>query len=304
MKNLAFLLKVPARLGYRVFRTVYGRCTNKRCFNGASIRVSREVAKIYPPVQKLDYEIYEWEAVHKFGKPGDTFLDIGANIGILSVAMSRIAGKEGQVIACEPNPASYRLLSETIDLNSCENVLPLQVLLHDCLGSCKFYISPVGSLGVRSSVANLDAGAKEVKLPTLTLDFLMQNFSKVDYMKIDVEGAELRVLCGAKQTLVNYKPLVQIEVHGHFMCKIGDTVENLFDFMVENGYESINLITMTRVTSAEFTRCTHHHVRDTATGEEIAFQGYGQVLFVPQERKDVFAKLIPRECKVCQLGSV
>jgi len=158
----------------------------------------------------------------------------------------------------------------------------------------------VGRLGVRSSVANVDVGAKAVKFPSLTVDFLAQTFSKFDYVKIDVEGAELRILYGAKQTLANCKPLVQVEVHGHFMCKIGDTVKNLFDFMAENGYESINLITMTKVTATEFMHCTHHHVQGTATGEDIAFQGYGQVLFVPQEREDVFEKLVPRGCNVCQ----
>lgn len=255
---------------------------------------------VYGPIRSVPYEVYEWEAVTAFGKSGNTFLDIGANVGILSIAMSRIAGEGGKVVACEPNPGVYSLLCETVILNSCHNITPLQILLDDEIGFSDLHVSPVGTLGVRSSVANADPGAKTISLPSLTIDFLTDGIGETNYMKIDVEGTELRILRGAQETLKRDRPLVQVEVHGQFLPMVGDTVGDLFNFMSRSGFRAINLVTMREVKALEFEKCTHLHVLDPLTREDLAYNGYGQVLFIPEEKYEtVFAGISLRDCNVC-----
>lgn len=171
--------------------------TNIRYFNGEIIRVPDSIKKNWNPFHNHIYEIYGWEAVYEFGKAGDTFIDIGANIGIITVAMSRVAGQDGNVIACEPNPHAYRFLLDTFEVNQCYNAHSLQTLVLDEIGVFSFNISSADDLGVRSSIAYKDPGGKTVKLPGMTIDSFTEDGSQLDYIKIDAEGAEMRILTGA-----------------------------------------------------------------------------------------------------------
>ncbi len=260
----------------------------------------REVLGIFRYLKHPRFEVEEWKALHLFGQPGSTFVDVGASVGIITVAMSRIAGNAGHVIACEPNPDTYRLLLETLRLNRCSNVTPLQALVLDTPGTSLFNVSPVGGLGVRSSVAYTDPGGKTVRLPSISLDCLVEAEPRLDYIKIDAEGAELRILTGARKTLESRRPLVQVEVHGRPMRMIGDGVEALFGFMTQCGYEGINLPTMQKLDLNEFLRCSHCHAPDTFTREDMAFDGFGEVLFIPQEKNHLLRGLPQEECLVCQ----
>jgi hypothetical protein len=133
-------VKVAGRPFKRRFWILASRLTSKRRINGVSIRVSGNVADIFKPFIDNHYEIEEWEALWKFGQNGQTFLDIGANAGVLTTAMSMIAGLHGHVIAFEPNPYTYYELINTLKLNQCSNVIPIQALVLDKVDIHPFYI--------------------------------------------------------------------------------------------------------------------------------------------------------------------
>ncbi len=271
--------------------------TNWRYINKTFIKLPGDAAKFFFPFRNHLYEVYEWEALNKFGKPGYYFLDIGANIGIISVAMSRLAGERGNVIACEPNPFAYRLLYDVIDLNRCTNTVPLQALIMETLGVCEFNVSPIG-MGVRSSVAFKDLNGVTLSLPTVSIDKLIGN-DRIDYIKIDAEGSELRILRGAKRTIERARSLYQVELHGEFMSLMGDSPEELFQLMEESNYRCINLPTMRDINAKDFLHNTHCHSADGITGEDMAFKGYGEVLFVPKEQSEILKGLQPRKCNIC-----
>ncbi len=294
-------VKVIGKPVVRRFWAITSELTNIRRFNGVPIRVPKRVGMSFKPFKNIKYEVEEWESVRKFGSPGQTFLDVGANAGIISVAMSKVAGSTGNVISCEPNPLTYQQLIETLKLNRCSNVLPSQTLLTDQCGTAQFFISTVDELGFRSSIIATDPACKKIVIPAVTVDSLIQGNGDLDYMKIDAEGAEYKILVGAQRTLDNSRPIVQVEVHGQQMEQIGDSIESLFVFMKDHHYRCINIPTWSEIERSQFMACTHCHIFDPLVGRDLAYEGYGQVVFIPVERDDLFVKISPRNCAVCTL---
>lgn len=261
--------------------------TRVRRINGTTIRLPRRAARHMLPFVDVAYERAEWDAVTAFGSPGQSFLDVGANIGVLTVAMSRAAGPTGRVLAMEPQPRVYCLLTETLALNGCANAAPVQALVSDTCGAASFFVSAATELGVGSSMFASEAGMTELRVPTVSIDALYEAPARLDFLKIDAEGAEHRILRGAGAVLARCRPLVQVEVHGQYMAAAGESVAAMFADMAAHEYDCVNLLTWARVDAASFLTNTHYHIHDPATGEDLAYQGYGQVLFVPRERSDI-----------------
>jgi len=283
------------------FWTIASSITNIRHINSMSIRIPKQLGKTFKPLINLHYEAEEWESIWHFGKLGQSFLDIGANIGIMTVAMSRVAGLQGRVIACEPNPRTYFGLASTLRMNSCTNALPIQALITNQCGAQKFFVSEVDDLGLRSSIVPSNLNAKAIVLPAITIDALFAENGPLHYIKIDAEGAELRILSGAHDTLQQYHPVVQVEVHGQLMKEIGDSVEALFEMMKKLDYLCFNIPTWSEVDLTDFLNCTHCHVVDPIINKDLAYMGYGQVLFIPAERTDLIGTIVPRKCMICRI---
>jgi len=138
----------------------------------------------------------------------DVIIDVGAHVGVFTLKASRKA-KEGKVIAIEPHPQNYMLLLKNITINKLENVIPINLALSDSEGVAKLYISRK-SLGHTIKEKRIELSREEfsthisyIEVETKTLDQVVNELglSKVDFIKIDVEGAELDVLKGATKTL-------------------------------------------------------------------------------------------------------
>jgi FkbM family methyltransferase len=300
MNNHLSLLKKGLRPMVRLLQAIAKRSTNIRYFNGQRIKMPWRVRHLFSPIRDHNYETEEWEALWKIGEPGQSFLDIGANIGIITAAMSMIAGPKGKVIACEPNPATYCLLVELLRLNQCINTLPLQILVLEEYGISKFFLSEFMSLGVMSAIVANDPYSKEIMIPAVTIDALSEYGRPFHYIKIDAEGSEYKILMGSRRTLERWRPVVQVEIHGQYIKNIGGTVELLFQFMQERSYKCINIPTWSEVDSHEYLSCTHCHAPEPFTGRDMAYQGYGQVAFVPSEKGDILARITRRPCTICQ----
>ncbi len=162
------------------------------------------------------------EFIPKFGW---TIFDIGAYIGIYSLHASRLIGK-GIVIAFEPNPISYYWFKENIKLNNVTNVRILPIALGDRRGIIDFFIITEGNIEASTVVKdhllsgflyNKYLKVAKVKVPVYTLDEIIHNYvpdKYVDLAKIDVEGSELSVLMGAKESLKRkFIERLVIEVH-------------------------------------------------------------------------------------------
>ena len=140
------------------------------------------------------------------------FIDIGANIGWHSLIISKNI-KRIKVYAFEPIKKTYKFLIQNIKLNSIKNIFPYNFGFFNKNKKILFYTYKEGS--GNSSIKNLSK-RKSVICQTAHVkifdDFINRNKLKVDFIKCDVEGAELFVFLGAKKTLHKYKPIVFCEM--------------------------------------------------------------------------------------------
>lgn len=211
--------------------------------NGQSIRLTYGYGSRYSKIGRYepDIAIPFADAV----RPGATVFDIGAHIGILSLLAAERAGARGRVFAFEPSPDTLEVLRQHVALNSdgaAIEVVP--AVVSDEKGSVTFFTygeSMAASLSRENvEVLNeqrLTAPATAVTVPAVTIDeFAAEHGAVPEVIKIDVEGAELRVLRGAERTLRDHSPVIFCEIHPNQMRNMGDSVEELRAFVESHGY--------------------------------------------------------------------
>jgi FkbM family methyltransferase len=144
-------------------------------------------------------------------KPGQTFFDVGANIGIYAAIAARHVGPEGSVHAFEPDPEALAAARSNCGRNGLENVHYHQTAIGATIGTARFVI------GDSSTTSNLrdNATGQTREVPVTTLDQLRldKTIPAPDVVMIDVEGAELDVLRGMQGVLRASRPALMIEVH-------------------------------------------------------------------------------------------
>jgi FkbM family methyltransferase len=162
------------------------------------------------------YEPHKVAAVQRLLAAGGTFVDVGANKGDFSLIAARTAGPEGRVIAFEPVPENANWARKSVELNGYPNVELLEVALSDSEGEAEMH------LGKRSgwhSLVSRPVKQDKIAVRTRTLDAVLaeRGSPAVDMLKIDVEGAELAVLRGARQTLAQEHGMwILLDVHPDF----------------------------------------------------------------------------------------
>lgn len=153
------------------------------------------------------------EAVQRHVTPGMTVLDVGAQTGFYSLLLSKLVGPKGKVIAFEPLPANFRLLEENVRLNSLENVTLRNRAVAEVSGEMKFEFPHHEPTLIGGPV--LEGDSRDffaVEVDSLD-DFLGEGGLPVHFIKIDVEGAEVEVLRGARRMLRAAHPYMMIELH-------------------------------------------------------------------------------------------
>lgn len=123
--------------------------------------------------------------------------DVGANIGSYTLIMSSLVGENGKIIAIEPHPKIFEKLIENLSINRITNVQALQCALSDVSGNSILYSFTEGNpnKGI-SSLGSLNHNSNKIQIQCKTLDEIMveERISKLDFIKIDVEGYEYNVL--------------------------------------------------------------------------------------------------------------
>jgi FkbM family methyltransferase len=153
------------------------------------------------------FEVTTMRLLHKLARPGDTVVDVGANIGFVTAHLSKAVRNTGKVLSFEPIPSNIVRLKETLRLNNITNVQVIEAGAAAESGEFKMYTFE--DRHAFASMAPLYAGGKEVTCKVVPLDDVIK--TPVSVIKIDVEGAEVGVLKGAKRVLAEYKPHLVIE---------------------------------------------------------------------------------------------
>jgi FkbM family methyltransferase len=220
-----------------------------RCFmrRGAIARLRRwDLDMRLPPnwrgVEKLIFAFrdhYEPELgyLEKILSPGMTFVDAGACYGIYALAASKLVGKEGRVLAFEPASRAFQVLEENIALNRLANVLAYRVALTEKKG--KGWLYHHANVGCDSLGRDQSFTESGEEIATDTLDNFLRNLSlsRVDVIKMDVQGAEELVLRGASAIVKAQHPIVIFEVYPDGPPTLGLTPFGAWDWLKSLGYE-------------------------------------------------------------------
>jgi FkbM family methyltransferase len=186
---------------------------------------------------------YEFRStIESLVTPGDTVIDVGANVGQYSVLFSGLVGREGRVLAFEPVPRTFEVLRAVLDGLGASNVDPHRVALGDRDGRMTmtevFDADGLPDPGLAHATPSDDQGSVEVSVARL--DALRAGpipFGRCSFMKIDVEGAELAVLRGAARALATDRPAVMVEVDRGMSARYGFTPKETIAFLAGMGYE-------------------------------------------------------------------
>jgi FkbM family methyltransferase len=156
-------------------------------------------------------------------KPGDCCFDVGANVGVYVLQLSRWSAPNGRIAAFEPNPATVDVLRAHVRMNGLDDrVTIIPMAAGATRGTARLFDTEPGS-GL-SRLGGAHPGIKAALSPTdvqvTTVDEFCQSSGLVpDWMIIDVEGYEYEVLQGAAATLRRHKPHVVVELHDHVLSE-------------------------------------------------------------------------------------
>lgn len=175
---------------------------------------------------------------------GQAVLDIGANRGYYTRFLSREVGGAGRVYAFEPVPASAKTLRASCAMRP--NVSVFEVALSDEIGRRRIFV-PGNDLQQASLAMHAGGSWKgcdrisEHEIDTITLDAWagVQALAKLDFIKIDVEGAEYKVLLGGASTIRKFRPLIYMEICRDWLREFGYEPGDLERLLREFGYAHI-----------------------------------------------------------------
>ena len=188
------------------------------------------------------WEPAETEFFVKHLRRGAFVIDAGANFGHYALVASDIVGPDGLVVAFEPFPRNYDLLTSNVDLLATKNVVTEQAGLAAANGKMDL-ITDEANPGGHSFNPNLiwQAGAK-VEVPVYALDQYLADKGikrRIDILKSDTQGFEWQLISGARKTILRDKPIVLCEVSPHALVEIGDSYEDLLGFFETAGYSML-----------------------------------------------------------------
>jgi len=155
----------------------------------------------------------ELERFEELLDPAGVFVDVGANTGIYTLkAAKHLTEKGGIVIAIEPFPDVLASLSYSVRTNGFRNVRLRNFCSGEVTGAATLWqnFKKPNSFGLEKR----DANAVGLSTLVVALDdlFEWEGLKRLDYLKIDAEGSEPRVLAGARQTITKYRPIIQMEI--------------------------------------------------------------------------------------------
>jgi FkbM family methyltransferase len=189
-----------------------------------------------------EWEPGTWRAISEHIGPGKVFVDVGAHVGYFSLKAAKAVGPQGRVLAVEPNPETLKVLRANVEANRDAMITVYPVACSESDGFLDLFAAARANTGASSlSKANAMHYGPVVNsyhVPTRRLDDLVRDsgVTRVDFVKIDVEGAELLVLKGAVATLDKFHPVLTIEMEPEQLKSMGATTDDVKQLLSAHGY--------------------------------------------------------------------
>jgi len=185
------------------------------------------------------HEAGEVKFLASIAKEGMHAVDIGANIGVTTVAIAKRIQRGGKLYSFEPVPEYFNILKNNVSSNGLDNVKLYELAVTDHVGRAPFYQKEL------SSGIVFEEGAEKSEVRTTTVDKFVneEKIARIDLIHMDCEGSELLVLRGAQETLSKNKVKIFCEIHHDFLKQLGQSVENIVRYLqgLEFQVQSVSL---------------------------------------------------------------
>lgn len=249
-KMIGKLVTIYRKLPIKPFQGVLGKLYRKYKLlyrNKVVIAVKGGIRWELDLKEQIDSSIYyegcfeptTTAVINRYVKEGMTVLDIGANIGCHTLRFAKLVGKMGKVIAFEPMSWAFSKLKRNVELNNFDNITLERIALSDeSKGErvVQFYASwPLDADLSDSKIHPIHHGERmENTVEVITLDDYVQreNIKKIDFVKLDVDGYEYKVIGGGTNTIKKFKPVMIIEFSKYTLREYGDNLEKLIDLLI------------------------------------------------------------------------
>ena len=186
------------------------------------------------PAFKRKQDKFEIELLQKYLKPGDSVLDIGANIGFYALIISQLVGKKGKVFCFEPDVKNFNHLQKAT--KKINNIFVNQLAVSSKTGIIKIYTSK--SLNVDHRTYKPDVYDKEFDIRAVSIDDFLPKDTKVDFIKMDIQGFEMQALKGMINTLhLNPKLKMISEFWPYGLKKAGSSLSEYFIYLKDLGFD-------------------------------------------------------------------
>jgi FkbM family methyltransferase len=157
------------------------------------------------------YEIHVMDLLSALVRPDDVCLDVGANIGVLTIVLARLC-RDGSVYAFEPGTSSYEYLARNVVAAGATNVTTEPLALSDVTGTLTLHMNATHPGGAHLGVPDAHEKTHETVRVSRLDDWVKeQGLDRIDVVKLDIEGAELLALDGATDVLERLRPTLVVE---------------------------------------------------------------------------------------------
>jgi len=232
-KNLKKLIKIYQNLPYKPFRKTIGKLF---------LRYRKKTGTVFVKIDDINWALDLGDVVDNYVyygnfevdltkrlkeiiEPGMICLDIGANMGYYTLLLAKLIGDKGKVFAFEPMN-SFERLKTNVSLNNFNNIILEKKAVSDVSKSNE-------NVNFKSHyrVNSEDIKKKEI-VDCVSIDdyIFINNINKIDFIKIDVDGFESKVIYGAKETIKKFKPIIFIEI-GYFENQPKKDIYKLIKFL-------------------------------------------------------------------------
>lgn len=207
---------------------------------GGFLRINLRDEHISRRIVEAEYELEETAFIKSIVKNGDRVADLGANIGYYSLLMANLVGPQGKVNSFEPEPTLFHSLESMVIFNQISDRISLvRSAVSDVNGTSMLHPPPDkcnwGQHYIRSDQNSL-AEESANTVTTVTLDSVMGDAS-LDFMKMDVEGAEFLALRGATNILTESRPTILMEINREMLATVSQvSATDCFDLIGSFGY--------------------------------------------------------------------
>jgi FkbM family methyltransferase len=201
-----------------------------RNIGGEHVKFPARFSRYY----EADYEPDTFKFFREHLKPGRTLLDIGAHLGLFAVVGARLVSPGGKVFSFEPTPFTRSVLKEVVRLNGYDDVVDVRgEAVCDRRGQTVFYDTGE-EVSNANSLVHIDRSKTGIEVDLISVDeFVKEKGIRPDCIKIDVEGAELDLLRGAKETFTTIRPVARLGLHPPQLAQHGQSLEEIWDTIVD-----------------------------------------------------------------------